>query len=663
MRLYLSLSTPAEGITYEIRYSIGTLILASGTATAQEYFNVEWQNSFFGACNGGSGIIQINQATGSNSIPLNTSNAFAPCTWRIRIYPQSVITTLKSLSIQPGSPPEPFLIVLGQSYFANPHATPSKFNGNWRGMSVFGGTAPDTVFYGGITGSLLGPISGVNKIARFDCDGTVAHNIFATEGVNGRGVVIRAGNFTSASTVQINKIESINANSFLHATITADTITTNISSGDSQGQGSIAARKINGPVSFAGTLNRVVSSGTDAEILGAISAYAIGTVGSDLSAVDAKVLKNNIVVTTDMRSPIEIRQQWEGNARRISVGRSLSERTDPTDALPIGNRMIILHDTDIMDGETTNPLTNQIIINANNNTPTQDLNGDGLINTADFWRGDVSIDFPGQSNLGSDRFAPALDETLIGPDQPAPFQAPYYKALSHTFGGGAVGLAPFNFHQFTGPLGSGDVRHCNPFHTEFRAVDICDEPTRVDEVVIDHYGPVHTNGTGPYYRIEFRPAFLDPNGPTWFDVSNQFQVDTTRTSSSPNGNNRKVYIIPKDQNNGFNAAGIFRFRPLVAAGEGNKVRCSNVNGSPNVAYQSSVVSGDLGSTTGTQHHWYQFRVGLLYPDCESSSMLFENDRVNTSDLAAWIHNPFEVNMDGRICAQDFALMSSAYEPE
>ena len=31
--------------------------------------------------------------------------------------------------------------------------------------------------------------------------------------------------------------------------------------------------------------------------------------------------------------------------------------------------------------------------------------------------------------------------------------------------------------------------------------------------------------------------------------------------------------------------------------------------------------------------------------------------------AAWINNPFEVNMDGRICAQDFALMSSAYEPE
>ena len=56
-------------------------------------------------------------------------------------------------------------------------------------------------------------------------------------------------------------------------------------------------------------------------------------------------------------------------------------------------------------------------------------------------------------------------------------------------------------------------------------------------------------------------------------------------------------------------------------------------------------------------------MGLLYPDCESSSMLFENDRVNASDLAAWVNNPFEVNMDGQICTQDFALMTSAYEPE
>lgn len=282
------------------------------------------------------------------------------------------------------------------------------------------------------------------------------------------------------------------------------------------------------------------------------------------------------------------------------------------------------------------------------------LNGNIIVNGLDdghAWAGSIRVN----TDLGGGQPLIDLSPTSTSADE----VAPYYKVLSHQLGDGSIGLAPFNFHQFTGPLGTGDIRDCNPYHTEFRAVDICDEPTRVDEVIIDHYGPVHTNGTGPYYRVEFLPAFFDPStGPQWINVTDQFQVDTTRTSSSPTGNNRKVYIIAKDQENGFNAAGRFRFRPIE-----DKVRCSNVNGFPNVAYQSSVVSGDLGSTTGTQHHWYQFRVGLLVPDCESSSMLFENDRVNAADLAAWLDNPFEVNMDGRICAQDFALMSDAYDPE
>lgn len=41
-------------------------------------------------------------------------------------------------------------------------------------------------------------------------------------------------------------------------------------------------------------------------------------------------------------------------------------------------------------------------------------------------------------------------------------------------------------------------------------------------------------------------------------------------------------------------------------------------------------------------------------------MLFEGNQVNPSDLAAWIDSPFEVNMDGQVCAQDFADMSAAY---
>ena len=91
------------------------IALTAGSAVAQERFEVHRQDSFFGACTGGSGTVLINQATGSSSISLNTSNAFSACTWRIRIYEYDSISTLKSLNIQPGSPPEPFLIVLGQS--------------------------------------------------------------------------------------------------------------------------------------------------------------------------------------------------------------------------------------------------------------------------------------------------------------------------------------------------------------------------------------------------------------------------------------------------------------------------------------------------------------------------------------------------------------------
>lgn len=635
------------------------IALTAGSAVAQERFEVHRQDSFFGACTGGSGTVLINQATGSSSISLNTSNAFSACSWRIRIYEYDSISTLKSLNIQPGSPPEPFLIVLGQSYIANPDAPPNKFDGHWRGMSVFGGSAPETVFYGGITGSLLGPISGVDKIARFECEGDVAHNIFATEGVNGRGAVIRAGSFTSASTIDIGKIESINADYDLRAAIYADLITTSINAGGSQGDGVIEAVKINGPVTFGGTMNRVVSTGTGAEVLGQITASAFGTTGSDLTALDAKVLKANAVITTDLRSPIEIREQWEGTTRRISIGRSLDERTDAAGTLPVGNRMIVLHDANTSDGQVTTPLTNQIIINANNNTPTQDLNGDGLVTTADFWLGDVSIDFPGQANLGVDRFAPAMDEVLIGPDQPAPHAAPYYKALSHTFGGGAVGLAPFNFHQFAGPAPASRADlDCNPWHTEFIVVGDCEEVTSLNAAVIDHYGPVYADGSGPHYRIEFRPAFTAPGNPTWYDVSAQFEVDTAATATSSTSTNRAVRIVPVPTNsNGFEAAGTFRFRPLDG-----KIKCAGVTGNPDVAYDSGIVSGDFGNTTsGTQHHWYQFRVGLS--PCPGGSPLFENDRVNPSDIAAWIDEPFEVNMDGQICQQDLADLLAAYDAQ
>lgn len=268
------------------------------------------------------------------------------------------------------------------------------------------------------------------------------------------------------------------------------------------------------------------------------------------------------------------------------------------------------------------------------------------------WNGSVRV------NTSLNASLPLID--LSPTSATADEVAPHYKVLSHRLGGGAVGLAPFNFHQFTGPLPtSRNDLDCNPFHTEFLAVGDCETITDLNEAIIDHYGPVFVSGEGPHYRVEFLPAFFDPStGPQWINVTDQFEVDESRTATASNTSNRKVYIVPsKDNASAFNAAGRFRFRPIA-----DKVKCANVNGTPNVAYQSSVVSGDLGNTSsGTQYHWYQFRVALA--PCPPGSMLFEGDQVNASDLTAWISNPFEVNMDGQICTQDFALMTSAYEPE
>jgi hypothetical protein len=133
-------------------------------------------------------------------------------------------------------------------------------------------------------------------------------------------------------------------------------------------------------------------------------------------------------------------------------------------------------------------------------------------------------------------------------------------------------------------------------------------------------------------------------------MSASFEVDQSLAADS-----RKVVLVPTSTNStGFNAAGWFRFRPLAG-----KVQCDDVNGFPDVVYDSSVTAPDSDNPTGPTYDWYQFRVGLS--PCPGESMLFEGDQVNASDLAAWIDSPFEVNMDGQVCSQDFADMTAAYD--
>ena len=231
--------------------------------------------------------------------------------------------------------------------------------------------------------------------------------------------------------------------------------------------------------------------------------------------------------------------------------------------------------------------------------------------------------------------------------------APNYEDLSSDIGDGAVGAAPYNFHQFEGPLSSGDVRNCFPHHIEQIFVGSCEDVTSLDDVIIDHYGPIFVNGTGPHFRVEYRPDFL-PGG--WTDVTSMFEVDTTKTDTANGGVERRAFLKAAAGNaNAFNSAGRFRFRPLAG-----KVKSANVDGTPDVAYDSSVVSGDLGATTGTQYDWYQFRVRLSL--CRSGSATFEGEQVNSTDITEWLIEPFEVNSDGATDTQDYVDMSNNYNP-
>jgi len=232
-----------------------------------------------------------------------------------------------------------------------------------------------------------------------------------------------------------------------------------------------------------------------------------------------------------------------------------------------------------------------------------------------------------------------------------------YTELSDELGGGAVGLAPFNFHQLSKPEPVGVDRDCDPIHTEVLFLTTTDTLT---EATISHYGPVYADGAdgvddeGEHFRIEFRPDFFQPPGPLWVDRSAWFEVDHTQSGTDDASAARDIVIKPASWNtNGFKAAGIWRIRPLAG-----QVKCGGVTGNPDVEYESSVVAGDLNATTGTQYDWYQFRVRLIAP-VGGSTLLSGGNGPTPSDLNMWMIEPYETNADGSTNFTDFSDMVDA----
>lgn len=115
----------------------------------------------------------------------------------------------------------------------------------------------------------------------------------------------------------------------------------------------------------------------------------------------------------------------------------------------------------------------------------------------------------------------------------------------------------------------------------------------LDSVTIQHYGPIYVSGEEPYFRVEFKPRWAPS---VWQDKTSLFEVDTTRTATGSGSNNRIAVIKATSSNgNGFKVSGWWRIRPLAG-----KVKCDGVSGTsgnPDVQWDSSVVSGDLGEAT------------------------------------------------------------------
>ena len=172
--------------------------------------------------------------------------------------------------------------------------------------------------------------------------------------------------------------------------------------------------------------------------------------------------------------------------------------------------------------------------------------------------------------------------------------------------------------------------------------------TVIPEVRIRHYGPVYTPGTGSHFQVEFKSDVLPSS---WVDRTSLFKIDGTTATIAEEAHRDIVITKTALNTTGFTAAGRWRIRPLAG-----KAKCGDVIGNPDVAWDSNVISGDLGSSSGTQYSWYQFRVLLEAPD---GNILLQGG-TSSSDLTSWGIAPYEINADGDTNMQDFRELADNY---
>jgi hypothetical protein len=257
------------------------------------------------------------------------------------------------------------------------------------------------------------------------------------------------------------------------------------------------------------------------------------------------------------------------------------------------------------------------------------VNADGSLDTD----GSALFDWNAEVMFSNDTLADKSDDILI-----LPSEAPFYEELPSDFGGGAIGLAPFNFHDKAGLVVDPGVSE-----SQFEAGDTLIVQAGDDEqIVIEHYGPVFATGT----PLEIHKLVSGPlgNDSSWEDTTtipptplDDVTSEWTQTvSSTATLGERTVTLEPAVDWE----AGWYRAKP---AGTTGGLKCSFVTGNPDAAY-------DSGRTDALEDYFY-FRIRVL-----SFLDLSQNFAVDAPDASMWLNEPVDFNDDGAADGTDFQMI-------
>lgn len=236
-------------------------------------------------------------------------------------------------------------------------------------------------------------------------------------------------------------------------------------------------------------------------------------------------------------------------------------------------------------------------------------NGDGLV-------GQIIVN--GTNTIGEWRSPVVVGGTTLAP-------VPYYNNKSATFGGGAVGLVPFNCHLWDcNPVASQPyLAECDPGYNVIKKVQ---PGGQVSSVTLSHYGPIVQVGTGKPFRVKAKS--IGDTGCNWLEITDQ--GGSPFTYQMHPGNDREIKIIGP-----FVPGYDYLIEPKRDTQAANYLMC-----------------GQIGSTVALEDYDYRLRVFVIQ-DLNLSGGL------DTGDITAWIDNPTDTTLDGVADSADLIDVTEA----